>query len=276
MLLLSISSQWLYLSEYYFKHRSHSYLPLLWLQQSDALCISFRVPFLDLFLTNTLLKSDVRHTPWSRVRCHGSHSRWRSLRITLKYTTLVHMRSGYAWTMKSWQRSEWRLGFNSVYYTLRTVCTVETHCLGNIYSNKRTWSVYNMYNFISVCYISDPVAKSDNTDEDVPKSPEDVSNSPEAEPNVADEVKPNGTDCRECGKPAKFYSIYGYDREKVLFCSAECHHSRNERVSNKLWSVWLLRDLRGCYVVFVAIKGPTCMSPLFLGKKKSSSCYFPA
>ena len=24
------------------------------------------------------------------------------------------MRSSYAWTMKSWQRSEWRLGFNSV------------------------------------------------------------------------------------------------------------------------------------------------------------------
>ena len=69
-----------------------------------------------------------RHTPWSRVRCHGSHECWftqsqfhsqfhsrrHSLPITLKYTTLVHMRSGYAWTMKSWQRSEWRLGFNSV------------------------------------------------------------------------------------------------------------------------------------------------------------------
>ena len=65
-----------------------------------------------------------RHKPWSRVRCHGSHECWfthsqfhsqrHSLRITLKYTTLVHMRSGYVWTMKSWQRSEWRLGFNSV------------------------------------------------------------------------------------------------------------------------------------------------------------------
>ena len=65
------------------------------------------------------------HTPWSRVRCHGCrfthskfhsqfHSRWHSLRITLKYTTLVHMRSGYAWTMKQWQWSEWHLGFNSV------------------------------------------------------------------------------------------------------------------------------------------------------------------
>ena len=30
---------------------------------------------------------------------------------------LVHMCSGYVWTMKSWQRSEWRLGFNSVYPT---------------------------------------------------------------------------------------------------------------------------------------------------------------
>ena len=67
-----------------------------------------------------------RHTPWSRVRCHGCrfmhspfhsplHSRWHSLRISLKYTTLVHMRSSYTWTMKSWQRSEWRLGFNSVF-----------------------------------------------------------------------------------------------------------------------------------------------------------------
>ena len=69
-----------------------------------------------------------RHTPWSRVRCHGCrfthsqfhsqfHSRRHSLRITLKYTTLVHTRSGYAWTMKSWQRSEGRLGFNSVLMT---------------------------------------------------------------------------------------------------------------------------------------------------------------
>ena len=66
-----------------------------------------------------------RHTPWSRVRCHGCwlthsqfhsqfHSRRHSLRITLKYTTLMRMRGSYAWTMKPWQRSEWRLGFNSV------------------------------------------------------------------------------------------------------------------------------------------------------------------
>ena len=74
---------------------------------------------------NTLLKSDVtRHD--HVVRCHHGcwfthrqfhsqfHLRWHSLRITLKYTTLVHMRSSNAWTMKSWQRSEWRLGFNSV------------------------------------------------------------------------------------------------------------------------------------------------------------------
>ena len=44
-----------------------------------------------------------RHTPWSRVRCHGCrfshsqfhsqfHSRRYSLRITLKYTILVRMR----------------------------------------------------------------------------------------------------------------------------------------------------------------------------------------
>ena len=68
------------------------------------------------------------HTPWSHgplswipwKLAHASSIsqsisfRRHSLRITLKYTTLVHMRSSYAWTMKSWQRSEWRLGFNSV------------------------------------------------------------------------------------------------------------------------------------------------------------------
>ena len=78
------------------------------------------------FWPYTLLKSDVTRRDHV-VRCHESHecwfthrqfhsqihSRWHSLRITLKSTTLVHMRSGYAWTMKSWQRSEWR-GFNSV------------------------------------------------------------------------------------------------------------------------------------------------------------------
>ena len=37
-----------------------------------------------------------------------------SLRVTLKSTTLVCMRSSNVWTMKSWQRREWRLGFNSV------------------------------------------------------------------------------------------------------------------------------------------------------------------
>ena len=68
-----------------------------------------------------------RHTPWSCVRCRGcwpTHSQFHSqfllrrhsLCITLKYTTLVRMRSSYAWTMKPWQRNEWRLGFNSVYW----------------------------------------------------------------------------------------------------------------------------------------------------------------
>ena len=73
-----------------------------------------------------------RHTPWSRVSCHGCrfthrqfhspfHSRRYSLRITLKCTTLVHMRSGYAWTMNPWQWSVWRLGFNSVLWQVRLV-----------------------------------------------------------------------------------------------------------------------------------------------------------
>ena len=46
-----------------------------------------------------------RHSPWPLVHCHGCwfthsqfHSRRYSLRITLKYTTLVRMRNGSAWT----------------------------------------------------------------------------------------------------------------------------------------------------------------------------------
>ena len=46
-----------------------------------------------------------RHTPWPLVHCHGCwfthsqfHSRQYSLHITLKYTTLVRMRSGSVWT----------------------------------------------------------------------------------------------------------------------------------------------------------------------------------
>ncbi|XP_041474889.1 ankyrin repeat, PH and SEC7 domain containing protein secG-like [Lytechinus variegatus] len=33
--------------------------------------------------------------------------------------------------------------------------------------------------------------------------------------------------CIECGKPPSFYSIY--DRQKILFCSSECHGKRNEK-----------------------------------------------
>ena len=73
---------------------------------------------------NALLKSDVTRRDHVSV-CHGCwlthsqfhsqfHSRRHSLRITLKYTTLMRMHSSYTWTMKPWQRSEWRLGFNSV------------------------------------------------------------------------------------------------------------------------------------------------------------------
>ena len=69
-----------------------------------------------------------RHKPWSRgplswipgmwfTLCQF-HSRWHSLRITLKSTTLLFMRSSNAWTTKPWQRSEWRLGFNSVLFLL--------------------------------------------------------------------------------------------------------------------------------------------------------------
>ena len=77
----------------------------------------------------TLLKSDVTRRDHVVHHCHGSqecwftlcqfrcqfHSRRHSLRITMKSTTWVHMRSRYAWTRKSWQRSQWRLDFNSVF-----------------------------------------------------------------------------------------------------------------------------------------------------------------
>ena len=81
------------------------------------------------YRVHTLLKSDVTRRDHV-VHCHGSqecwftlcqfrcqfHSRRHSLCTTLKSTTLVHMRSRYAWTRKSWQWSEWRLhlDFNSV------------------------------------------------------------------------------------------------------------------------------------------------------------------
>ena len=65
----------------------------------------------------TLLKSNV--TTWSvGGRCHGSQEcgsrnvnfigdgmQSSALRITLKSTTLVHVRSRFAWTRKPWQRS---------------------------------------------------------------------------------------------------------------------------------------------------------------------------
>ena len=50
-------------------------------------------------IANTLLKSDVTRRDHVSIamKFHSQfHSRWYSLHITLKYTTLVHMRSGYA------------------------------------------------------------------------------------------------------------------------------------------------------------------------------------
>ena len=70
---------------------------------------------------NTLLKSDVtRRDHVSVAMDAGSrivnlsqiHSRRHSLRITLKYTTLVRMRSSNDHENIQW--SEWRLGFNSI------------------------------------------------------------------------------------------------------------------------------------------------------------------
>ncbi|XP_071508188.1 uncharacterized protein [Diadema antillarum] len=37
----------------------------------------------------------------------------------------------------------------------------------------------------------------------------------------------SGNECSECGKPAKFYSIY--QKERTVFCSPECHAKRNGR-----------------------------------------------
>ena len=101
-----------------------------------------------------LLKSDVtRRDHVSVVMDAGSrivnfiyqfHSRWHSLRITLKYTKLVCMRSSYAWTMKPWQRSEWRLGFNSL---LSFLCLVSSQSVArsaaiHMYSNHHDVQVY--------------------------------------------------------------------------------------------------------------------------------------
>ena len=75
----------------------------------------------------TLLKSDVT-TRDHVVRCRGSqecgsrnvnfackfHRRSHRVRITLKSTTFLFMRSKNVWTTKPWQRSEWPLDFNSV------------------------------------------------------------------------------------------------------------------------------------------------------------------
>ena len=93
-----------------------------------------------------------RHTPWSRVRCHGCwlthsqlhsqfHSRWHSLRITLKYTTLVRMRSN---TLLKPKRHSLRChGFmvhalllrmhtNVVYFrVMRRLCRLEWNWLWN-------------------------------------------------------------------------------------------------------------------------------------------------
>ena len=72
-----------------------------------------------------------RHTPWPRVRCHGYgfthsqfHSRRYSLRITLKYTTLVHMRCGFAWTAFHDNGAKWRSGSNSALSIMHKLCTI--------------------------------------------------------------------------------------------------------------------------------------------------------
>ena len=61
------------------------------------------------------------------------------------------MRSSYAWTMKSWQRSEWRLGFNSVYIELLEYMTCMKG-LGFI----RLWNllqrVQDLFQFSCSCY----------------------------------------------------------------------------------------------------------------------------
>ena len=62
--------------------------PIYYTQSPPSLCLLYAIEVR-------------RHTPWPLVRCHGCwfthsqfHSRRYSLRITLKYTTLVRMRIG--------------------------------------------------------------------------------------------------------------------------------------------------------------------------------------
>ena len=106
-----------------------------------------------------LLKSDVTRRDHV-VHCHGFqecwftvcqfrcqfHPRWHSLRITLKSTTLVHMRSRYAWTRKSWQRSEWRLDFNSVF------CGLSLDYLLKAHVHNREWHVTGMNHLYNTTY----------------------------------------------------------------------------------------------------------------------------
>ena len=101
--------------------------------------LSFHNPLFSHRKNNKYAVKVRRYTPWSLVRCHGSHECWfthrqfhsqyhsrrHSLRITLKSTTLVCMCSSNAWTTKPWQRCEWRLGFNSVLKQRRITMSLE-------------------------------------------------------------------------------------------------------------------------------------------------------
>ena len=122
---------------YWYENKSSIYITLLACKQGVFMfrLLAFYFHIINVYDVsqlhpNTLLKSDVTRRDHVSVvmdpmnagsrnsQFHSQfHSRWYSHCITLKYTTLVHMRSGYAWTMKSWQRSEWHLGFNSIFPT---------------------------------------------------------------------------------------------------------------------------------------------------------------
>ena len=100
------------------------------------------------------------------------HSRRYSLHITLKYTTLVRMRSSYAWTMKPWQWSKWRLGFNSVlaecaHILMMHVFLSQIHALylfsrniGYLIKLILIWlKINHLYHAMSVHHINRPIRK---------------------------------------------------------------------------------------------------------------------
>ena len=77
------------------------------------------------------------------VKFHSQfHSRWYSLRITLKYTTLVGMRSGYVWTSIDDSGAEVTNGSNSVlHFCIQIGISINFFCIPWMYFNTKALHV---------------------------------------------------------------------------------------------------------------------------------------